>query len=66
MGFLVRYKHGSIFFYESREELIEDALSDMHDLSNVEIAEISTEMTTAGNRKETLEWKRPQRGGITW
>ena len=66
MAFLLKYKRGTIVFYESREELIEDALSDMLDLSYVEIAEISTEMSTSGNRKETLEWKRPVRGGITW
>ncbi len=66
MAFLLKHKHGSIIFYEDKEEMILDALEDLHDLSSVEIAEISTEMSTAGNRKETLEWKKPSRGGITW
>ena len=66
MAFLLKYGHGNIVFYESREELIDDALLDMENLDRVEIAEISTAMSTSGNRKETLEWKRPTRGGITW
>ncbi len=66
MAFLVKYLGGGIYFYETREHMLDSAISDLSDLSIVEIAEISPKMSVAGNRKETLEWKQPSRGGITW